>query len=164
MYSAGDTISFAGTATDAEDGALPPSAFSWTILFHHRDHTHPFMGPINGVTGGSFTVPTLGETDSNVWYRIYLTVTDSAGFSTTTYRNVFPRTVTLTLLTNPSGLQIVLDGQPLVTPATILGSRRVITVPPGRRRCCFARSGDWAWAGARAPSRTAWSTAAPDRR
>src|SRR6185295_17351151 len=32
LYSAGDTISFSGTAIDAEDGVLPVSAFSWSVV------------------------------------------------------------------------------------------------------------------------------------
>ena len=31
------------------------------------------------MTSGTFTIPTTGETAANVWYRIYLTVRDSAG-------------------------------------------------------------------------------------
>ncbi|HVK58283.1 MAG TPA: PQQ-dependent sugar dehydrogenase, partial [Candidatus Kapabacteria bacterium] len=54
LYNAGDTILFSGTGTDPEDGTLPASAFSWTIVFHHDVHTHPFLGPINGVRNGSF--------------------------------------------------------------------------------------------------------------
>ena len=79
FFAAGDLIQFTGTATDPEDGALPPGALSWTIVFHHDTHTHPFLGPINGVTNGAFTIPTTGETSTNVWYRLWLTVTDSGG-------------------------------------------------------------------------------------
>jgi len=34
-YAGGDTIAYAGTATDNEDGTLPPSAFTWQVDFHH---------------------------------------------------------------------------------------------------------------------------------
>ena len=70
---------------------------------------------------GSFVVPTTGHTEDNVWYRIHLTVTDSAGLTHTTYTDVVPRKVTLSFATNPPGLQITLDGQPLTTPATVTG-------------------------------------------
>jgi glucose/arabinose dehydrogenase len=60
MYSAGDTINYAGTGTDAEDGTLPASAFTWEVVFHHADHTHPFMPPTSGARSGSFTIPKLG--------------------------------------------------------------------------------------------------------
>jgi hypothetical protein len=73
------------------------------------------------VTSGTYTVPTTGETSSNVWYRIYLKVTDSKGQSQTTYRDVFPQKVTITLTSNPSGLQLKLDGQGITTPYTFTG-------------------------------------------
>jgi hypothetical protein len=66
-----------GTATDPEDGTLPASGFSWKVVFHHAEHTHPFLGPIGGVKSGTFVVPTTGEDATNVFYRISLTATDS---------------------------------------------------------------------------------------
>ena len=120
-YSAGGTISYAGTATDAEDGALDASRFSWTITFHHDDHFHPFLGPINGATEGSFDIPQIGETSANVFYRIALTVTDSTGLTNTITRDVAPNTVTISLEANIPGLMLTLDGQPSVAPINTLG-------------------------------------------
>ncbi|MDX6286976.1 MAG: hypothetical protein QOG53_2461 [Frankiales bacterium] len=121
FYSGGDTIDYAGSATDAEDANLPASSFTWQIDFHHADHVHPFMQPTSGATGGSFQIPTVGHTDANVFYRILLTVQDSAGLSTTVYRDVQPRVAQLTLATSPSGLALKLDDQPRVTPLTVTG-------------------------------------------
>ena len=56
-------INYAGTATDPEDGTLPASAFTWRVDFHHDAHSHPFIPATTGVTSGSFTIPTTGETD-----------------------------------------------------------------------------------------------------
>jgi glucose/arabinose dehydrogenase len=121
LYSGGMIINYAGTGTDAEDGTLPAGAFTWQVDFHHADHFHPFLLPTSGSTAGSFTIPTTGETAADVWYRIYLTVTDSAGLSHTVFRDVLPRTVTLTLATSPAGLQVTLDGQPQPAPLTVTG-------------------------------------------
>ena len=41
-------MTFAGTGSDAEDGALPASAFTWRVDFHHDDHTHPHVEPTSG--------------------------------------------------------------------------------------------------------------------
>jgi hypothetical protein len=120
LYSGGQLIAFAGTGADPEDGALPPSAFTWEIVFHHDTHTHPFIPPFSGQTSGTFTIPAAGETAVNVWYRIHLTVTDSGGRTHAVFRDVNPRVVTLTLQSNPAGLQLTLDGQPVTAPFATL--------------------------------------------
>ena len=120
-YNAGDTISFSGSGTDKEDGVLPASAFHWEILFHHNTHTHPVL-KVDGVKSGSFIIPKVGETSSDVWYRIYLTVNDSTGLtSAAATRDVLPNKVTVTLASNPSGLQVNLDGQLQTTPYSFVG-------------------------------------------
>ena len=89
-----------------------------------------------GRPAARFTIPTTGHTESNVWYRIYLTVRDAAGATQTVQRDILPRKVSLTLATNPAGLQLRLDGQPIATP---LPSRRssassAASKPPRRSR------------------------------
>ena len=121
LYAGGTVITYSGTGSDPESGSLPASAFTWQVDFHHDTHTHPFIAPTTGATGGSFTIPTTGETAANVWYRIYLTVRDSAGLTHTTQRDVLPRTVQITLATSPVPLQLRLDGQPVTAPTTFTG-------------------------------------------
>jgi glucose/arabinose dehydrogenase len=116
LYNGGSVIGYAGSATDPEDGTLPASAFTWRVDFHHDTHTHPFLAPTSGARSGSFTVPTTGETSANVWYRIYLTVRDSAGLTRTIQRDIMPRKVRLTVATSPVALTVRLDGQPMATP------------------------------------------------
>jgi glucose/arabinose dehydrogenase len=138
-YNAGNTITFTGSAVDPEDGTLPASAFSWEVVFHHNTHTHlgPAIGP--GPTGtnrsGTFVIPNTGETSTDVFYRIHLTVTDSAGRSTESFVDVLPRTTTLTFAATPTtpddGLQVVLDGQPHLTPyaeGSVVGMKRTLDV------------------------------------
>jgi glucose/arabinose dehydrogenase len=119
-FNAGQTITFSGTATDAQDGTMGAASFSWRIDLHHETHAHPAMAPTSGVTTGTFAIPNTGETSDNIWYRIYLTVTDSGGLSTTVYREIYPNKTTLILTTAPGGLSITLDGQPFTAPLTFL--------------------------------------------
>lgn len=131
-YIAGDTISFSGSAIDAEDGTLGDASLTWRVDFHHHTHTHPFMTDTSGISSGSFVIPTLGETDPDVWYRIYLTATDSNGASKTIYRDVTPITSQVTVVTNFSGLGFSLDGQPQSSPLTftgVAGILRTLTAP-----------------------------------
>src|SRR5262249_16227526 len=74
-FQVGDTITYAGSATDPDDGPLPGSALSWMILLHHNDHYHSFLGSTG--SGGSFVVPDLG--DGVYGFKFVLTATDSSG-------------------------------------------------------------------------------------
>ena len=60
IFRAGDAIDYAGTGTDPQDGNLPPSAFTWTILFHHEGHVHP-GGTFTNTKTGTLTIPTSGH-------------------------------------------------------------------------------------------------------
>jgi glucose/arabinose dehydrogenase len=120
-YAGGQVINYAGTGNDAEDGVLPASAFTWWIDLHHDNHTHPAMLPVTGSKSGSFTIPRTGETSANVFYRIHLRVRDSGGLTRSVKRDIQPRKVTVTLATNPGGLQLRLDGEPVATPHSFVG-------------------------------------------
>lgn len=129
-YIAGTPIDFSAAANDEEDGELSASAFSWQINFHHDDHVHD-QPPLEGIKEGSFLVPDEGETSANVWYRFILSVKDSDGLVTKDSVDVLPKTSTINLDTDPSGLQLTLDGQPFNTPGSVLsveGMKREIGV------------------------------------
>jgi glucose/arabinose dehydrogenase len=125
-YDAGDTVTFAGSAVDGhdivtgdpQDGVLGPNNFVWQVLFEHHPfnnpnhHTHPFLAPTGGIAGGSFTIPTSGETDPDVWYRIVFRAVDSYGLWQTTYRDIFLHHAKLSVTTNPVPFPVKVDGSP----------------------------------------------------
>lgn len=117
-YTAGTAISFSGTGTDLEDGNLPPAAISWQINFHHDDHTHD-EPPRTGISSGTFSIPDEGETSANVWYRFILTVTDSKGGTGKDSVDVLPKKSTLSFVTKPAGLEVLVDGQSHQAPLSI---------------------------------------------
>jgi hypothetical protein len=93
---------------------------------------HPFLPATTGSRTGSFTVPDVGETATDVWYRIILTVRDTAGLTHTTTRDVTPLTTTLRVETDPAGLRVTVDGQPRTTPfdePSVVGMRRSLGAP-----------------------------------
>ena len=109
-FKAGDVITFSGSATDAEDGTLPASAYTWKIDFLHEGHIHPGT-PITGVTSGTFTIPTTGHDFSgNTRYQVGLTVTDSSGLQSTSTVTVVPQKVNLNFATVPAGGTVFIDG------------------------------------------------------
>ncbi len=121
FYRAGDVIHFKGTATDAEDGTLPASAYTWHVDFHHDDHLHPFLLDTPGITEGSFTIPVQGETSPTVWFRIHLVVRDKDGLVAESFVDVVPRLATIRIDTVPAGLKVTLDGLPYTAPYSEVG-------------------------------------------
>ena len=77
-------------------------------------------------------IPTSGETAPNVWYRIHLRVTDSLGRTHTTMRDVFPHLARLGIQTNPPGMIVRLDAQPVRAPYvfdSVVGMVRTLEAP-----------------------------------
>ncbi|KAB2674164.1 MAG: glucose dehydrogenase [Verrucomicrobia bacterium] len=128
-YASLDVVSFAGQATDAEEGPMPPSALVWDVVFHHNGHSHPFMDPVGGMADGTFTVPDTGEVSTDVYFHVTLTATDSQGMSASSSVDVHPRLSQINLLTVPGGLQATLEGAPVTTPASsasVINMQRLI--------------------------------------
>lgn len=120
LYRAGDVISFSGSASDVEDGSLPPSAFTWQVQLVHDDHVHPFFGPIVGASSGQFTVPSSGHTPEDSHYRIRLDVVDSNGLLGSASVDLEPRLATLVIDSVPQGVSFTIDGEPAQTPHTLI--------------------------------------------
>jgi glucose/arabinose dehydrogenase len=135
-WKVGDTIPFSGHATDAQDGTLPASALSWSLIIHHcftptDCHTH-LIQTINGVSSGSVTAP---DHEYPCWLELQLTATDSGGLTSTTSVRLDPKTVVLTFKTNPGGLvlsDLVVNEAPRTTPfsvTVVVGSANSVSAP-----------------------------------
>jgi glucose/arabinose dehydrogenase len=110
-YKANDVLSISGSATDTEDGPLSGASLSFWVDLHHDTHTHPALAPTSGTSLPiTFTVPNNGETSPNVFFRVYLKATDSQGFSSTTYVDVHPQLVGITVHSNVPEAKINYDG------------------------------------------------------
>ena len=116
-FYAGDSWAFGATNVSAQSG-LAAMPYSWSVEFHHRDHAHPFLSGM-GDQAGQFSTPRTGETDTVVWYRVTLRLTDAQGATNIISRDVFPLTTTIGLATLPSGGQIQVNGQTLIAPNSI---------------------------------------------
>src|SRR5687767_3909723 len=119
-YKAGDTLVLEGGATDPQDGALAATSMTWWAELHHDTHTHPLLLPTTG-SGGRVNILVRGETSDNVWIRVHLRATDSAGATTEVTRDVLPQKAQITLASQPTGLQLTLDGQPVASPHAVMG-------------------------------------------
>ncbi|HEY1434688.1 MAG TPA: PKD domain-containing protein, partial [Thermoanaerobaculia bacterium] len=130
-YKVGDTISFAGSATDPEDGTLPPGALSWVIVIHHcpsNCHTHTYQ-TFTGVAGGAFIAP---DHEYPSYLEIQLTATDSGGNPASTSVFLQPQTVTLQFQSVPPGLQLSVGTFAGATPfahTVVVGSANGVNAP-----------------------------------
>ena len=119
-FAVGQTITLHATATDAQDGALPPSSLSWRVLRHHDTHTHPFLAP---TTGNDLTMQQPAPEDlgsgADGYLEILLTATDSSGVTTTVTRDVLPKKVSLTFVSSPAGRNVVVAGTTYTAPVTL---------------------------------------------
>ncbi len=146
-FDAGTAITFRGNASDSEDGPLNPEGFEWrvdyltTIDGGDADNdglpgiTRPFLSAadIGGVASSQFTPATVSPyTLSDVAYVITLSVEDSAGLRDTQQLIVDPNLITLTLQTNPDGLDLTFNGQPVTAPfvfESIVGFEHEVSTP-----------------------------------
>jgi len=133
-WAVGESISFSGHATDAEDGQLPADALSWSMVLHHCPtdpnscHSHTVQ-TINDIASGTFVAP---DHDYPSYLEIVLTATDSSGLQASTSVRIDPRAIVLSFATTPAGLQIGVGGNTSTAPFTrtvIEGSKNTITAP-----------------------------------
>ncbi len=81
---------------------------------------HPAQQPTVGASG-TLAIPTRGHTEDNIWYRFHLRATDKDGLTTEVTRDVLPQKSQVTLATQPAGLKLTLDGQPVTAPLSLTG-------------------------------------------
>ena len=131
-YNAGDIISFSASGTDPEDGELPDSSFSWSFVFHHADHIHPFGQQIISQRSGQIAIPRTADNLASTWYEIILTTTDSQGLTNKTSTAIYPNLVELTFSSNYPNTTYTIDGIPhsgVYTETAVVGVERVLNAP-----------------------------------
>ena len=135
-WQVGQTITFSGHATDAQDVTIPSSGLTWSVILHHcatqtNCHTHPIQ-TFTGVAGGSLPAP---DHAYPCWLEIQLTATDSGGLTSTASLRLDPKTVVLTFRTNPAGLKLTdlaVNSTAQATPfstTVVVGSNNSVSAP-----------------------------------
>jgi hypothetical protein len=118
-WSSGQAITFAGSATDAEDGAEPAGRLSWTIRIKHcptagNCHNH-VLQTLTGA-GGTFMAP---DHEYPSQLEIELVATDALGVaSAPVVRTLLPKTVNLTFATTLAGITIAVGSVSKLAPFT----------------------------------------------
>mmetsp|Transcript_15355 Transcript_15355/g.33183 ORF Transcript_15355/g.33183 Transcript_15355/m.33183 type:complete len:1052 (+) Transcript_15355:139-3294(+) len=120
-FAVGDTIRLVGSAVDSEDGSLPSSSFTWEVREYHGDHFHTIQKP---TTGSDLTYKVDGpvefeEMDAS-YLEAILTATDSRGLASNAVHVLRPKLLTVTLDSSPSGFDVVVNGQSVKTPTSVV--------------------------------------------
>jgi hypothetical protein len=129
-FRAGEALEFIGTAHDPEEGNLEATQLCWRVDLHHNDHTHPAYSEACGFDSGSYMIPVVTETDTNVWYRVYLTAEDAEGLRKRVYRDVWPETQKIRL-EGPAGVKVNVDGKIRSLPyefSSLIGLQRIFEI------------------------------------
>jgi hypothetical protein len=125
-YNWGQSVSFAGTATDSSGATIPASQLFWTVFFFREDKADgtgfgaTLVKTVVGAPGGSF-VTSVYDTTPLAWYRVYLTAVDSQGGVATTFNDVRPNLTRITLASNVPGLPLILDGKVALSGTAVMG-------------------------------------------
>lgn len=119
-FRVGEEITLHGSAHDDQDGWLPAEDMSWQVIFHHDTHTHPFVPPTPG-DHITFTAPAPEDllAATNSYLEVQLTATDASGLARTVSQDLRPQTVQLTFVTEPAGLNVLIDGAEIPAPVSI---------------------------------------------
>ncbi len=119
-WKVGDQISFSGHATDTEDVTEPASRMTWTLIMHHCvtiDDCHEHLiGSYVGVASGTFAAP---DHDYPSYLELQLSATDADGLSNTTSVRLDPKTVAITVNSNPTGLALSAGSRSGPAPLTV---------------------------------------------
>jgi glucose/arabinose dehydrogenase/PKD repeat protein len=156
-FRVGQSISFRGSATDAQDGTVPPAAMTWQLIQYHCApgcHTHAVQSWL-GVASGSFSAP---DHEYPSYLELVLTVTDSGGLSDTQRVRLDPRTVQITMASSPGGMTLGLNAETAAasyTRTVIEGSSNSISAPDQQRNKQFYVWQRWSDGGAAAHNVTA---------
>jgi hypothetical protein len=84
------------------------------VVFHHDDHTHPFIDEQFGRRRQAFRFHRTGKPSTDTFYRVHLTVSGPEGLKTTVTRDIYPRVVSVTVDTGTPYAPIYLAGKPAV--------------------------------------------------
>jgi glucose/arabinose dehydrogenase len=166
-WAVSESISFSGSATDAQNGTLPASALSWSLILHHCSpddpsncHEHPVQDFL-GVASGSFVAP---DHEYPTYLELRLTATDSGDLTDTESVRLDPKVVMIDFWTRPRGLRLVVGSSKSKTPfsrTVIVGSTNSISAPsPQRLGSKRYRFRHWSDGGARTHNMVAPDSAA----
>lgn len=119
-WKVGDTITYNATAS-VDGQPVPASSYVWAVVIQHCDavggaacHSHPLqelpLGP-----SGSLVTP---DHEFYAYLTLTLTVTDASGLSAVRSIDLIPRLSSITVVTDPPGIDVTAGGRSGTSPYT----------------------------------------------
>jgi len=116
LYRDGQPVVLQASGSDAEDGALPPGAFTWDVILDHKRHKHT----LGSLSGNPAQFQAVTDHDADSLYLITPTVTDSGGLSTELpIITIRPETVKVKIESDIPGVTLTYGGRPVKAPRTV---------------------------------------------
>lgn len=124
----GDTMTYAASASDVEDGDLS-AQIQWEGRLHHAQHIHPNYV----IASGPLNTYTYADHGDDIWLELCAQVKDSLNAeSTRPCVSLNPQTSVYTFTSAPVGLSLQYDGQSFTTPfsmTSVVGGQRLLIAP-----------------------------------
>jgi len=124
-----ERLTLTGTATEPSGAAVPDSALSWSATLFHCEPAGCHPHPQTGATGSSFTFA-APDHSAPAYLEVTLTATGADGTTGTRSVRLDPDTTTITLTSEPTGLQLGFDDAVVTTPESrteIVGSSHSVS-------------------------------------
>jgi len=117
----GQTLRLKGEAVDFLGNPIPDEQLTWEVRLHHANHFHPFLDPTDGNDFDLYEAPAPEDylAAKNSFLKVVLTGRDEFGLSETVSVDVQPHKVIVNITTQPTGLDVVIDGYSIRAPQTI---------------------------------------------
>ena len=81
-WSVNQRVTLNGSAVDPEQGSLPASALTWTVLLHHNDdHVHPLLLQSGNNISFNFPAPEDFQASAGSYVEVILEATDAGGLT-----------------------------------------------------------------------------------
>ena len=115
-------VTLTGSAVDPDQGPLPSSALTWTVLLHHDEHVHPLLLQSGNNIRFNFPTPEDFPAAATSYVEIILEATDAGGLTGAAFRDIQPQRIQVTLASVPTGRRMRIHGEgPFLGPTTLTG-------------------------------------------
>ena len=132
-FKVGDVFRLRGSGFDyaLNQSIVNPNQYYWEVRQYHENHYHPFLDLKAGNNFDLFPAPAPEDfyAATNSYLKIFMTVYDSDGVSRRVSRTIYPKKLTISVVSTPTGLRVLLESVALTTPTSVtVWQNQVITI------------------------------------